>query len=236
MAICSDLVIIGARGYRELSSIVRDINFEAQRYTVVGVLDDAADLAGADLGRAKVAGALNDAIRFTGCRFVLGIGSHRNYLSRRAIIERIGIELRHYESLVHPTAVIYDGARFGRGCVMHPYSVIFNGADIGDFTVINPFVNIGEHNKIGEGCLIAAQANLTSGVVIEPYCHIGAGALVSEGVRIGCGAQVGLGSLVTADVPAGALVLGAPARVIRIRKVPAEVLARAEMMARQGES
>jgi len=41
---------------------------------------------------------------------------------------------------------------------------------------------------------------------------------VVSGVRIGTGAVAGAGSVITADVPAGAIVAGAPARIVGYRK------------------
>jgi virginiamycin A acetyltransferase len=46
---------------------------------------------------------------------------------------------------------------------------------------------------------------------------IGARAIVVSGVTIGDGAVIGAGSVVTSDVPAYAIVVGAPARVLRYR-------------------
>ncbi len=49
-------------------------------------------------------------------------------------------------------------------------------------------------------------------VVIEDDVQIGIGAIVLKGVRIGRGAQIGAGAVITTDVPAGAMMLGNPAR------------------------
>lgn len=51
-------------------------------------------------------------------------------------------------------------------------------------------------------------------VTIGDHVWIGRGAQVLKGVTIGHGAVVAAGSVVTSDVPAGALAMGVPARVI----------------------
>ena len=51
-------------------------------------------------------------------------------------------------------------------------------------------------------------------VVIKQYAYIGSGALILPGVTIGEKAIVGAGAVVTSDVPARAVVVGVPARVI----------------------
>jgi acetyltransferase-like isoleucine patch superfamily enzyme len=51
-------------------------------------------------------------------------------------------------------------------------------------------------------------------VIIEDDVWIGPNATILKGVRIGRGAFVEAGSLVTRDVPAGARVLGNPARIV----------------------
>ena len=52
---------------------------------------------------------------------------------------------------------------------------------------------------VGDNCLIGMGATILNGAVIGDNCLIGAGALVTEGK----------------EIPAGSLVLGAPARVVR---------------------
>ena len=50
-------------------------------------------------------------------------------------------------------------------------------------------------------------------VVIDDGAWVGIGAIILKGVRVGAGARVAAGAVVTADVPAGAVVAGNPARV-----------------------
>jgi len=55
-------------------------------------------------------------------------------------------------------------------------------------------------------------------VEIQRDVWIGAGAIVLKGVTIGAGAVVGAGSVVTKDVPAKAVVVGNPARILKMRE------------------
>ena len=90
-------------------------------------------------------------------------------------------------------------------------------------------VTIGALTQIGPGVQILAadhprdpaqrRALLESGrpVVVGANVWIGAGAMIMPGVTVGDDAIVGAGSIVTRDVPAGATVVGSPARMIAKR-------------------
>jgi acetyltransferase-like isoleucine patch superfamily enzyme len=65
------------------------------------------------------------------------------------------------------------------------------------------------------GELISKQPLRTrGGIVIEDDVWLGVNAVVLDGVTIGKGAVIGAGSVITKDVPAEAIVVGSPARVI----------------------
>ena len=89
---------------------------------------------------------------------------------------------------------------------------------IGDNVQIGPNVHIycAEHHTDPElriaGLEIALEVNIGSGV------WIGGGAIILAGVTIGDRAIVGAGSVVTRDVPAGATVVGNPARVVGAKR------------------
>lgn len=85
--------------------------------------------------------------------------------------------------------------------------------EIGDGTQIGPHVQLLAADHPRDPAL--RRRGLESGrpVRVGSNVWIGAGALVLPGVTIGDDAIVGAGSVVTRDVPAGATVVGNPARV-----------------------
>jgi maltose O-acetyltransferase len=60
---------------------------------------------------------------------------------------------------------------------------------------------------------------VTRPVIIEDDAWLSAHVLIMPGVTIGRGAVVGAGSVVTKNVPAGAIVAGVPAQVLKMREV-----------------
>jgi acetyltransferase-like isoleucine patch superfamily enzyme len=102
--------------------------------------------------------------------------------------------------------------------------------EIGDDTFINRRSEIlcYERVTIGKRCAIGRDAQISdtdehslSGgrvsapVTIGDHVWIGAQVMILKGVTIGDGAVIGARAVVTKDVPANALAVGAPARVIR---------------------
>lgn len=83
-------------------------------------------------------------------------------------------------------------------------------------------IEIGDGVEISENVTIRDSDNhsingqpISSPVIIKDHVWIGINATILKGVTIGKGAVIAAGALVTQDVPAGALVGGVPAKVIK---------------------
>ncbi len=101
------------------------------------------------------------------------------------------------------------------------------GADIGGgLYIAHPIGTVIAPQRIGRNCTIVAA--VTIGMrnewefpVIGDEVFIGAGARVLGGITVGNRARIGANAVVTRDVPAGATVVGIPARVVKLEEATA---------------
>jgi 2,3,4,5-tetrahydropyridine-2,6-dicarboxylate N-acetyltransferase len=133
------------------------------------------------------------------------------------------LDLRKVEARIEPGAIVREGARIGKDCIVMMGAVINIGAEVGEKTMVDMNAVVGARAIIGKNCHIGA-GTVVAGVleppskkpvIIENNVFIGANAVVLEGVKIGKGSVVAAGAVVLEDVPPGVVVAGVPASVKR---------------------
>lgn len=117
------------------------------------------------------------------------------------------------------------------------YSQIECDTEIGDNVIFGNYVAlVGKYDhhyrQIGTPTRLASQIRdedykwhgLNSTIIIEDDVWVGYGAIIMSGVKIGRGAIIAAGSLVTKDVEAYSIVGGNPAKHIKYRFDPNEII------------
>ena len=81
---------------------------------------------------------------------------------------------------IHPTAILAEDCRLGRGVVVGPGCVVSSGAEIGEGTILQASVFVGMDVQIGADCRIEA------GVTLQDQITLGERVTVHSGVIVGC--------------------------------------------------
>jgi UDP-2-acetamido-3-amino-2,3-dideoxy-glucuronate N-acetyltransferase len=103
---------------------------------------------------------------------------------------------------------IEEGVTVGRDCKIRAHCFLPTGVHLGDRVFLGPGVQFtnDKHPRLSQKEWTLLETH------VEDDVSIGAGAVITPGLRIGAGATIGAGAVVTKDVPAGATVMGNPAR------------------------
>jgi serine O-acetyltransferase len=125
----------------------------------------------------------------------------------KARLQALGVPV--LPRLAHRLAMTIAQISIGDPVVMHPGVYIIHGQ-----VVIDGLVEVGPGAVIGPFVTVGLRAGNVVGATIETSVTIGTGAKLIGPVHVGERARIGANAVVVEDVPAGATVVGVPARLV----------------------
>ena len=125
--------------------------------------------------------------------------------------------------------VILKGAKVGKACNICAQTLIEGDVVIGDRVTLKSGVQLWDGTRIEDDVFIGPNVTFTndlyprskeypeqySGISIKCNASIGANATLLPGITIGEYAMIGAGAVVTENVPAHAVVVGNPGKIIK---------------------
>lgn len=124
--------------------------------------------------------------------------------------------------------IILKNAKIGKECNINCHVFIENDVIIGDNVTIKPGVYVWDGVTIESDVMIGPNVTFTNDklprsknknykmelTTVKSGASIGAGAIILCGIEIGKYALIGAGALITKNIPARALVIGSPGKVV----------------------
>ena len=131
-------------------------------------------------------------------------------------LENIDISER-LVSLIDPTAFVHPSAVIGRGSVIYPNCFIGVEAVLGKSCFLLSGAVVNHNCTVGNHVVMATGAHLAGNVKVDDSVYIGQDATIRQYITVGKNVLIGMGAVVVKPVPDNAVMVGNPARLLRMK-------------------
>lgn len=200
------LILIGASGH---GKVIADIA-RKNGYSEIAFLDD--NEAITQCAGYAVLGKTNAAVHFSDCDFVVAVG---NAKVRQRLQEQLEREQLSVVTLIHPSAVIADGVKIGKGTVIMAGAVVNSCAVIGKGGIINTCASVDHDCILKDYVHVSVGSHVAGTVRIGKRTWIGTGATVSNNVEIIQDCIIGAGAVVVRDIVESGTYVGVPVKKVK---------------------
>ena len=205
-------MLVGAGGFaRETAEAVHAVNERRPTWRLLGFLDDSPERQDTLVDGLPVLGPIASLPDHPGAALVVCTGRPDNYVSRRRIVEGLGLPDERYATIIHPTASIGRSCSVGAGSVLLAHVALTAAVRVGRHVAIMPQVVLTHDSHVDDWVTLGSGVRIGGGCRIESGAYLGAGSCVRENRRVGERAMIGMSAVVTTDVTTERLYYGAPA-------------------------
>jgi len=216
MEICKKIVILGAGGLgREIAFVLSEISKQSDRYQILGFIDNNTFLHGKMVNGYPVLGNDSWLLNYSDkINVVICIGNPR---VRKQAVDKFSIKKNIiFPNIIADNVKLSDSITMGIGCVICLSTVLTVNISFGNFVLIMSNSVIGHDSFLDDFSTVYPSVTLSGNVSVGKYSEIGVGSKTIQQKSIGQNSIVGAGAVVIKDVPDNCIVVGVPAKPIKL--------------------
>lgn len=205
-----EIVIIGAGG------LGIGVAWLARRCgrKIKGFLDDTPEKHGSLILDIPVLGRIETRDLYLDCEYIIALGNPRN---RKKIVDTFFSSKNYsFATLIDPSALLGENIEVEEGSMIWAGSILTVNVKVGQHCIVHLNSTLSHGTTVNNFVTISPNVSISGDVSIGDIVEIGANAVLKEKLSVGNGAVVGMGAVVTNNVTSHHVVVGNPAKVLKI--------------------